>query len=667
MLQALLLFAAVLLAGGSCLLDHLSSHPLFSRTIKREDLPKLLSIFASARDLPLSPTFQVIGLIQGEQVIEQREAILRETGVGLVRLVFREPRLGSLYFPTPHFSEGRNALLAAASELELHFGQRYTYYLLLDDDAPGQWRAEWPPFSAFLQQWEPAIGLPTIPGYVEHSPGWHPEGPWSVFAFDHMVMAVHSDAAAVLFPYNSSMDAKCTFTSQWKFNLLAGVLFPGHVLLSETLKVSNTRVGGYTKLDCPLELTQAAVQLREELPHVADCFPDHPFKQQIAIINNSVTSLLAYLPWHERTRRRDESGTVVHYNSVDFSSLSNCSDNPTMAAVMSSQDYLWCPGCSLDIAVYKLQSKAARNPLESSIWVHLANMLACEATDVQGIRVATGCVGIAFRLIRCSGGEPALFSWSSLNLYLGCAESILKVSLVDLGAQSVDFERDVFDQTGNIFKIVRAALTVRSPLGEKHLLDESKILTLVDILTECPTSGINYTQWSHPPREAEAEAGVSYSWCPGCTYSVALSMLQSTVAVAPMQPSLWLHLSNLMACSATEIRGFKVAIGCLGIVFRMLRCGKAWSRISWSDLSDDLSAFRECAKDGFGFVLNLDAGTAEEIERKTFTVDKYAFETVRVALSTDRTGGSSKLTESQAMELVDMLLQCPSVMGVSTD
>ena len=30
------------------------------------------------------------------------------------------------------------------------------------------------------------------------------------------VMAVHSDAAVKLFPYNASMDMKCSWVSQWK-------------------------------------------------------------------------------------------------------------------------------------------------------------------------------------------------------------------------------------------------------------------------------------------------------------------------------------------------------------------------------------------------------------------------------------------------------------------
>ena len=96
-----------------------------------------------------------------------------------------------------------------------------------DAIATPPWPQALPLFVSFLQDWEPAIGVPDA---ITSLPSSLTE-PRSILGFDHIFMAVHNEAALALLPYDTSFDSENAWVSQWRLSLLAAALCRNHVLL----------------------------------------------------------------------------------------------------------------------------------------------------------------------------------------------------------------------------------------------------------------------------------------------------------------------------------------------------------------------------------------------------------------------------------------------------
>jgi len=126
--KALMLFGGLTSAFGV-------RDSLYGRVIEREELPQLLDLWHSARDLPAGPKMTFVYLIQGEEDTLDKEAALAGADSDVHVLTFRSRRSTALFFPRSRLGEGRNVLLAAAAMEELKRGYRYDYYVMLDADA----------------------------------------------------------------------------------------------------------------------------------------------------------------------------------------------------------------------------------------------------------------------------------------------------------------------------------------------------------------------------------------------------------------------------------------------------------------------------------------------------------------------------------------------------
>jgi hypothetical protein len=152
------------------------------------------------------------------------QPLLHMPDVTLLHLSFQKQVPGALYLPNSTWTEGRNALLAAARALEHDF----EYYVFCDDDLEFE-RGSFAAFNIQLGETRPAIGIPLY----DFAPNRHDHlESHTVYAFDALMNAFHRDLVTdgVILPYHAGFDSKSWWFSQFFVIHLASVNYPDHVL-----------------------------------------------------------------------------------------------------------------------------------------------------------------------------------------------------------------------------------------------------------------------------------------------------------------------------------------------------------------------------------------------------------------------------------------------------
>lgn len=153
-----------------------------------------------------------------------------------------DPR--SIHYPSSSWTQGRNRLLKEAH------GRGYLYVVFADDDIVitltelgssvcGADASPWRVFEEFLLDREPAIGCCAY--------DWHLRGGWfdpaqdcqTLRFFDAILNAFHHEALDALLPYCDLLDEQSECYSQNLLCSLAADLYPGHVIQTNRLLVTN--------------------------------------------------------------------------------------------------------------------------------------------------------------------------------------------------------------------------------------------------------------------------------------------------------------------------------------------------------------------------------------------------------------------------------------------
>lgn len=194
----------------------------------------------------------------------------------------------------------------------------------------------------------------------------------AIWNFDHIVLAVHSDASAGLLPYKTEYDADCWWTSQWTLNLLAGALFRNHVLMIPAVNVLNEKHS--TPPACTEHLQQASARARETVhADVRSCFPD-PQPSVIQLPTGQQKS--QYLPWGTAQKRRS---AATQYSTVSMGNISPCDDEVALKALQQESSFSWCVGCD---TLFALQSMIAARVVYAPNWNTLGFfLLECDIMD----------------------------------------------------------------------------------------------------------------------------------------------------------------------------------------------------------------------------------------------------------------------------------------------
>lgn len=152
------------------------------------------------------------------------QPLLDMPDVTLLHLSFQKQVPGALYLPHSTWTEGRNALLAAARALNRDFD----YYVFCDDDLEFE-RGSFAVFNAQLKATRPAIGVPLYDFAPNRNDAIDCH---TVYAFDALMNAFHRDLITdeVILPYYAGLDAKSWWFSQFFVIHLASVNYPDHVL-----------------------------------------------------------------------------------------------------------------------------------------------------------------------------------------------------------------------------------------------------------------------------------------------------------------------------------------------------------------------------------------------------------------------------------------------------
>ncbi len=184
-------------------------------------------------------------------------------------------RVNYIYVPRSSFQQGRNHLYLEA----LRSGE-YAYFIFLVDDV-SLIHMDWDtglmaanPFRTFEQYliaWQPAVG---VPGAARRDDD-HNIDPRhevsSIYGFDHLMMAVHRDAADALLPYSLEHEDESWWYSEYILNLAAAGLFgPHHVLQFQAVFAETYRAGyvGYphaSDFSVPLRWMLPAFRRHEQL------------------------------------------------------------------------------------------------------------------------------------------------------------------------------------------------------------------------------------------------------------------------------------------------------------------------------------------------------------------------------------------------------------------
>eukprot|EP00747_Dinoflagellata_sp_TGD_P089251 gnl/TRDRNA2_/TRDRNA2_164255_c0_seq2.p1 gnl/TRDRNA2_/TRDRNA2_164255_c0~~gnl/TRDRNA2_/TRDRNA2_164255_c0_seq2.p1 ORF type:complete len:499 (-),score=102.42 gnl/TRDRNA2_/TRDRNA2_164255_c0_seq2:221-1501(-) len=323
---------------------------------------------------------------------------------------FLVQRRDALFFPNSLLAEGRNVLLAACAFEEFHRGHRFSYYVLMDDDALSKpaWDISLPLFKAFLQEWEPAVGLP---GYGYDNP---PEGnppPRSVFNFDHIFVAVHKDAISKLLPYDANFDRTCAWVSQWVFTVIASALFRNHVLMLPSVYINNPRHAKYPRDNCLQQMANASTIIREYVPKESrSCIPE-PMHAGVYMPDDDGNGNAPggggnvrasnYLPWG--TAKKMNSGSeAVNYSVATLTEVTSCDAEPTVKALSRPSYAAWCRGCTFVESFTLLQMMVASNIYSIHNW----NELGIWITAISEDYLMTGTAfAIAWRLSLLKGYE----------------------------------------------------------------------------------------------------------------------------------------------------------------------------------------------------------------------------------------------------------------------
>lgn len=145
-----------------------------------------------------------------------------------------------------------------------------------------------------------------------------------------------------------------------------------------------------------------------------------------------------------------------------------------------------------------------------------------------------------------------------------------------------------------------------------------------------------------------------FSWCRGCDGHEAFFVLQSMTSTVPGVARNWAELANLMALGAEEIVGFKVALGCLAISLRLLRClGVPPKDVSWDHLGELLAAAKRLHVE-----LPPNGQTSTWIEETMLAKATTVFNTVRAALTPQKEGFTSLMPEERVALFVDAIMHC---------
>lgn len=166
------------------------------------------------------------------------------------------------------------------------------------------------------------------------------------------------------------------------------------------------------------------------------------------------------------------------------------------------------------------------------------------------------------------------------------------------------------------------------------------------------------------PVIAALSAPKEYSWCRSCPEELAFLMLQGMTAVGPGNLRAWIDLANFLACSAMDSNGLRLALGCLAISFRMIRCsGMDPEHTSWSNMQP----FVTCAYERFNVEFITTRQMIRSIETQVFAQESNVINTVRGAMTSHTTEHYPHplMSESRIMSFVKMLQDCPVDGGMS--
>lgn len=312
----------------------------------------------------------------------------------MFRLTYRTQRPDAIFCPDlimsvgdqRAYTQGRNTLLLAARLQELRSEQAYLYYVFSDGDVEvyPSWTQALPQFEAFLEHWEPAIGVPLF--YHERSAsqgaflythlfsrerGANHMRPRSIAWHDQLFVAYHREAAELLLPLDSRLDFIDHMISQWKAVTSANVLFRGHILLYQGMEVRNPEHGRPQDVaiqpqcenvsrairwraprrlrQCVLDVwntfyldvehngfraehVQKHVTRNFRLKHRGDAFIRRPVGSN-ADAGRGYVFLHSYFPWGI-AKRKDQD-----YRNARFATAAGCEDEP------ASREFDWALPC----------------------------------------------------------------------------------------------------------------------------------------------------------------------------------------------------------------------------------------------------------------------------------------------------------------------------------
>ena len=196
-----------------------------------------------------------------------------------------DPR--SIYYPSSSWTQGRNRLLKEV------LGREYLYVIFADDDitleltslgaaAAGPRANPWRVFEEFLRSHEPAVGCCAY--------DWHLTGGWfdptqdcqTLRFFDAILNAFHRETLDVLLPYYDLLDEKSECYSQNLLCSLASDLYPGHVMQTNRIRVTNT-------------------QQRRDYDEFVLCKPEHLYLESLRDVE-----------WAQRFARQSAGETARH-------------------------------------------------------------------------------------------------------------------------------------------------------------------------------------------------------------------------------------------------------------------------------------------------------------------------------------------------------------------
>lgn len=152
-----------------------------------------------------------------------------------------------IYVAGSSFQQGRNHLY-----LEAQRRGDYAYFIFLVDDVSvvevdfGTGLLTENPFRTleqYLITWQPAVG---VSGAARRDDDHHmdPSGEvQSIYGFDHLLMAVHRDAADALLPYSLQHEDESWWYSEYVVNVASAALFPNHVLQFNAVFAETYRAG----------------------------------------------------------------------------------------------------------------------------------------------------------------------------------------------------------------------------------------------------------------------------------------------------------------------------------------------------------------------------------------------------------------------------------------